>query len=204
MQVKTHCGSANKPVQTPVISDRAGAHNPTSSDVHLFSDPATRVTTRPLLFADCEGLNGGTKDPQAVVSVSGAGRNLRRAFRRMRSHRLKIVGMKAEQRSRAWIVKDLYPRILFTFSDLVCYVTRNLRYASLSSFDSLFLLNSMHCTSTLEVIICQLLDWADAVLERSVNQPILPYAIIVVNAFESDVCESSCCLNPIEQVLTRF
>ena len=133
MQVKTHCG-ASKPVQTPVVSDMAEAHNPTSSDVHLFSDPATRMTTRPLLFADCEGLNGGTKDPQAVVSVTGAGRNLRRAFRRMRNRRLKIVCMKADQRSRAWIVKDLYPRILFTFSDLVCYVTRNLRYALYLTF----------------------------------------------------------------------
>ena len=129
MQVKSHRGDASKPVQTPVISDMAEAHNPTSSDVHLFSDPATRMTTRPLLFADCEGLNGGTKDPQAVVSVAGAGKNLRSAFRRMRSRRVKVVGMRMGQRSRAWIVKDLYPRILFTFSDLVCYVTRNLRYA---------------------------------------------------------------------------
>jgi len=135
MQVKTHCGVARKSVQTPVISDMAEAHNPTSSDVHLFSDPATRMTTRPLLFADCEGLNGGTKDPQAVVSVAGAGRNLKRAFRKIRSHRLKIVGMKTEQRSRAWVVKDLYPRILFTFSDVVCYVTRNLRYAPPLTFE---------------------------------------------------------------------
>jgi len=36
-----------------------------------------------------------------------------------------------------------------------------------------------------------------------VNQPILPYAIIVVNAFEPDVCGFSRCLNPIAQVLTR-
>lgn len=135
MQSKTHGGDASKPVQTPVISDMTEAHNPTSSDVHLFADPATRMTTRPLLLADCEGLNGGTKDPQAVVSVAGAGRNLKKAIRRIRIRRVRIVGMRIEHRSRAWIVKDLYPRILFTFSDVVCYVTRNLRYSlPLSSF----------------------------------------------------------------------
>ena len=33
--------------------------------------------------------------------------------------------------SRRTIVKDLYPRILYTFSDVVCYVTNNPRYRRL-------------------------------------------------------------------------
>lgn len=54
------------------------------------------------------------------------------------------------------------------------------------------------------MIICQLLDWADAVLERSVNQPILPYAIIIVNAFEPDVGESSHFLHKSLQVTDQI
>jgi hypothetical protein len=36
---------------------------PTSSDVHLYCDPDTLDSPRPLLFADCEGLMGGDQEP---------------------------------------------------------------------------------------------------------------------------------------------
>jgi hypothetical protein len=31
---------------------------PTSGDVHLYSDPETFLTDNPILYADCEGLEG--------------------------------------------------------------------------------------------------------------------------------------------------
>jgi len=42
-------------------------------------------------------------------------------------------------------------------------------------------------TSKIENHIIDLLTWADNVFEKSLNQPILPNAIIVVNGVESRV-----------------
>ncbi|KAK0724572.1 hypothetical protein B0H67DRAFT_657154, partial [Lasiosphaeris hirsuta] len=36
---------------------------PTTGDVHFYSDPATYSERRPILYADCEGMNGGEKLP---------------------------------------------------------------------------------------------------------------------------------------------
>ncbi|KAI5790575.1 hypothetical protein DFH27DRAFT_486168 [Peziza echinospora] len=155
---------------TPVIGDAASAATPTSSDVHLFADPGTRESERPLLFADCEGLGGGNQPPRAVTAVEEAALEIAsrlpgfKAIRNRRRQHIKLDGLTREERCRDWVVRKLYPRILFTFSDVICYVTRNIR--------------------TIEDIITRLLKWADTALERSVNQPLLPYAIVVINAHE--------------------
>ena len=39
---------------------------PTSGDVHLYSDPGTYHSTEPVLYADCEGLEGWENAPIAV------------------------------------------------------------------------------------------------------------------------------------------
>lgn len=39
---------------------------PTSGDVHLYSDPSTYNSDCPILYADCEGLEGGENEPMAV------------------------------------------------------------------------------------------------------------------------------------------
>ncbi|KAF8242916.1 hypothetical protein K440DRAFT_664454 [Wilcoxina mikolae CBS 423.85] len=153
----------NQPVRTPVIGNLSDLDTPTSSDVHLFPDPATRNSDRPLLFADCEGLDGGNKLPiaaRAVLRIGKFGTNLKGK----RFQELRIKWATGEKRSRGWMVKKFYPRILFTFSDVVCYVTKNFR--------------------TMEVVISRLIRWANAVFQTSVNQPLLPYAIIIVNALE--------------------
>lgn len=33
-----------------------------------------------------------------------------------------------------YVVKEIYPRFLYIFSDVVCYVTRNTKYVLLSHF----------------------------------------------------------------------
>jgi hypothetical protein len=43
--------------------------------------------------------------------------------------------------------------------------------------------------STMEVVISRLIRWANAVFQTSVNQPLLPYAIIIVNALEDKVIQ---------------
>src|ERR1700712_1172075 len=49
-------------VQSPVVG-RPGIDVPTSEDVHLYSDPPTAYSQTPLLYADCEGLEGGEREP---------------------------------------------------------------------------------------------------------------------------------------------
>jgi hypothetical protein len=45
----------------------SGREVPTSEDVHLYVDPATFFSTTPLLYADCEGLDGGEREPLATT-----------------------------------------------------------------------------------------------------------------------------------------
>jgi len=49
----------------PVIGT-PGDSFPTSAHVHLYLDPQTLETASPMLFADCEGLNGGEKKPKTL------------------------------------------------------------------------------------------------------------------------------------------
>ncbi|KAF8457056.1 hypothetical protein BDZ91DRAFT_509801 [Kalaharituber pfeilii] len=154
--------------ETPVVGEAEHAHLPTSSDVHVFIDPKSRGSERPIIYADCEGLHGGNQAPQAIIQIQEAKkqyrkRGLRAQGRRLRS--LRIANLRREQRCRGWVVTEFYPKILFTLSEVVCYVTRNLR--------------------TFEVIIEKLLTWAEGAIESSVNQ-VLPIALIVVNSLELD------------------
>lgn len=42
----------------------------------------------------------------------------------------------------------------------------------------------------MESVFERLVEWAAAALERSSNQPVLPHAIIVLNASSNDICPS--------------
>jgi hypothetical protein len=64
-------------------------------------------------------------------------------------------------------VANLYPRLLFSFSDTIVFVLRNPR--------------------VVESVFSLLLDWAAAALESASNQPILPAAIIALNATEGTI-----------------
>lgn len=107
---------------------------PTSDAVHLFADPITYDSERPYFYADCEGLSGGNKVPMATRAYQGV-KNFRQRRRRAKNQVKTsavrddndIAWAKPQQRSRQWMVENLYPRVLFTFSDVVCFVTRNFR-----------------------------------------------------------------------------
>ncbi|KAI4192229.1 MAG: hypothetical protein LQ346_004408 [Caloplaca aetnensis] len=64
-------------------------------------------------------------------------------------------------KSREIVVNQLYPRLLYTFSDVVCYVTNNPR-ATETELDHLF-------------------QWASIGHDRTVNQAVRPGLIIVIN-----------------------
>lgn len=66
-----------------------------------------------------------------------------------------------EEVDREWAVKNLYPKFVYIFSDVVCYVTRNPR-------------------NWTEIAV-NLLDWAKIGAQHAINQYALPAAIVVLN-----------------------
>jgi len=52
--------------QTPVVGLVQHQSVPTSGEVHLYWDPSSLKSARPLLYADCEGLGGGSREPMAA------------------------------------------------------------------------------------------------------------------------------------------
>lgn len=123
---------------------------PVSANVHLYADPQTISTTEPGLYADCEGLEGGEGVPKAEASrmqdvasefnssrglLSESSSRLRGAINK-RGHRaarkLSWAMNDKEKSKREYAVTELYPRVLYTFSDVVVFVLRNPK--SVSSF----------------------------------------------------------------------
>jgi hypothetical protein len=114
---------------------------PTSGDVHLYSDPATYYSATPMLYADCEGLDGGENVPRgarykvrddappqaARASSSRNDPSFRKKIRKVAhsSQRDITWATTPETRKREYAVTQLYPRLLYTFSDVVVFVLRN-------------------------------------------------------------------------------
>lgn len=116
---------------------------PVSANVHLYADPQTISTDTPVLYADCEGLEGGYSAPKAEASrlqdkaseqhsslktLSESGSRLRgNIFKKSHSKSRKIPwAMNDKEKSkREYAVTELYPRVLYTFSDVVVFVLRN-------------------------------------------------------------------------------
>jgi hypothetical protein len=114
---------------------------PTSGDVHLYSDPATYYTATPMLYADFEGLDGGENVPRGArykhrddatppMARPFNFRNdptFRKKLRKVAhgSQRDITWATTPETRKREYAVTQLYPRLLYTFSDVVVFVLRN-------------------------------------------------------------------------------
>ncbi|EMC99209.1 hypothetical protein BAUCODRAFT_146182 [Baudoinia panamericana UAMH 10762] len=160
---------------TPVVG--APGHDiSTSEDVHLYLDPHTSESQAPILFADCEGLEGGERDPTGARLKKEAERrhnaalaagNRRRPRLKHTSERELLWADSPHTQSRTFAVAHLYPRLLYTFSDVIVFVLKNHR--------------------AIERVLERLVDWAQAALEKSSNQPVLPHAIIALNACENDI-----------------
>src|SRR5271156_3733710 len=108
-------------IPTPVMGTATGTR-PTSGEVNLFADPSTSNERRPYFYADCEGFSGGNDPPLTSLGENDAQAAMTWARKR------DLSWPTGQQCSRQWIVENLYPRILFTFSDTICFVTRNLRW----------------------------------------------------------------------------
>lgn len=133
IDLSTH-GNENFP--TPVVGS-VGIDLPTSADVHLYVDPHTSDSDSPILFADCEGLEGGERAPVGSKfrkrdkgSKSGHHENSPEAEHIRLEHTSEREITWADtpsKRSREFAVSHLYPRLLYTFSDVVVFVLKNPR-----------------------------------------------------------------------------
>jgi hypothetical protein len=123
--------SPGKPeLPTPVVGITGRDDVPTSQDVHLYSDPATITSETPLLFADCEGLEGGEREPVMSKHQSHSQRSHvpYPTPRTQYSTERDIVWADTPgRRSRQFAVTHLYPRLLYTFSDTIVFVLKNPR-----------------------------------------------------------------------------
>lgn len=115
-------GNVNEyPTPIPGLVDD---HIPTTGDVHLYADPGTYYARKPILYADCEGMAGGEHRPRALSCRA-----------KLEAKTNKVVRNKLRKRiawnmqSREHAVTTLFPRILYTFSDVVVFILREVRCA---------------------------------------------------------------------------
>lgn len=123
----------NKTAKANFSSPLVGSVNdniPVSADVHLYADPHTILTDKPLLYADCEGLEGGESPPKNLRARALGDDGLRKFENRCRksnkvSRKLSWALGDKEKSKREFAVTELYPKVLYTFSDVVVFVLRN-------------------------------------------------------------------------------
>lgn len=171
-------GTSRDALSAPVVGI-TGKDVPTSEDVHLYSDPSTQHSSTPVLYADCEGLDGGEREP-----VGAQFRKRRPNSPALRSYsisrdrpqyisarELHWAAENPKRQTRNFAVANLYPRLLFSFSDTIVFVLKNPR--------------------VIEGVFERLIHWAVAAFETSSNQPVLPCAVIALNATEINVEDDS-------------
>jgi hypothetical protein len=176
---------------------------PTSGDVHLYADPLTHYKKQPTLYADCEGFEGGESIPRGIrlreseittIQTQKTDASINTSLRqkpRNPSHRRRELkwANSPHKRKREYSVTQLYPRLLYTFSDVVVFVLRNARYGIFRTFSHPSDPNIHYLISRTfkSAVLHKLLDWALKSLEKSLNQFALPHAIIVLNATDNSV-----------------
>lgn len=173
---------------SPVVGSTIQTHMPTSADVHLYADPKTYYDRTPLLYADCEGFDGGGKPPVGTIENRVSMVSTEASLSRLTPGRTRILKWAdtRERRNREFVVRQLYPRILYTFSDVVVFVLRNAKYDGsrlpLTPGADILVYRTFEST-----VLRPLLEWGAASLEKSINQPTLPHAIIVLNSTDLGV-----------------
>lgn len=136
-------GTSNHDFPTPVVGG-CGTSIPTSADIHLYLEPESKFTKFPRIFADCEGLEGGEKTPVAHGWIEDSllkkksemrfddtiSRKMREKAQRGLRRKLRWATTE-EKRRREFTVRELYPRLLYTYSNVVVFVLANERYVIL-------------------------------------------------------------------------
>ncbi|KAK6511350.1 hypothetical protein TWF481_000270 [Arthrobotrys musiformis] len=137
----------------------------TTGEVNLYAEPSTFGTKSPIFFADCKGIMG---------SEPLASRYQNSWAKLGRKYRIQI------SMDRRTVVKKIYPRFLYIFSDVVCYVTKDHR-------------------SWADTAV-RLLEWSSAGAQTTINQYTLPALIIILNA---PIVENSDWVSDDQDAVTR-
>jgi hypothetical protein len=168
------------PIATPVVGQRQYSV-PTSADVHLYRDAMLDDTEaeRPLLYADCEGFNGGSQSPTAHVYSPSSAANFSRLteglaeikrWARMGFSYLQS-GFKrplAFDGQREHAVKKLFPKLLYNSSDVVVNVMLS------------------QAARQMEADLEKFLEWAEESHAAATCRISLPHLIIVLNQSDDD------------------
>ena len=124
------------PLPVPTSPESLG--KPTSSDIHLYRDPETALEDFPIFFVDSEGLHAGEELPVSQRAVEKLGWHQKTfAAASQRAAETLAWSQKALEKvsairacfgvgkSRSSIVGEVFPKLLYTFSDVVCFIVRN-------------------------------------------------------------------------------
>ncbi|EPS43509.1 hypothetical protein H072_2495 [Dactylellina haptotyla CBS 200.50] len=122
---------------------------PTTGEVNLYPELSTTGTTIPIFLADCEGITGGEPIAKRFQNTWFDTQKPRRKKYRIRA-----------KLGRSEVVKDLYPRLLYTLSDVVCYVVSEPSWQD---------------------VLENLLEWSTTGAQHTINQAALPALIIILN-----------------------
>jgi hypothetical protein len=121
---------------SPAVGSARYDHMSTSGVVHLFADPSTSLGQFPMLYADCDDLEGGEALPvSAQSSASSAGSRERSeswSFKRPAgvtelargTQRAILWAGLPELRKRHLYVTEANLWLLYTFSDTIVFVLR--------------------------------------------------------------------------------
>lgn len=139
-------------LDAPVPGAQSGssAIRSTTGEVNLYLDPTTYGSISPMFYADCEGMLG-TKPVAAEHQTEWA----------KYGQKYLIESKDGKVIDRRTAVNTIYPRFLYIFSDVICYVTRNHRAWAESAL--------------------RLLEWSKAGIQNTINQHALPALVIVLN-----------------------
>ncbi|KAI1444874.1 hypothetical protein F5Y02DRAFT_147086 [Annulohypoxylon stygium] len=164
------------------VAGRSGSTIPTSGDVHLYAAPNAHAAepSHLSLYADCEGFNGGNQEPLAnkakrsVLAKIGEMIHTKTtesfswakdALSFLKGTHIFPLGFES---TREEAVTNLFPRLLYNFSDVVVHVMPSAT------------------SRMLEHVIVNLLDWAQNSQKTAVNRVILPHMIVVLNVDQSE------------------
>ncbi|KAI5801210.1 hypothetical protein EDC01DRAFT_647235 [Geopyxis carbonaria] len=175
-----NCKVLDAQMPIPAASNSAGTA--TSFNVHMYADESTLSARYPLVYADSEGLEGGnnptasrlitaelnaeqetnskTKTSKRRASVPGFGHCAPISEDFFGAEKT-IIKVDDPAVTREIYVDQIYPRILYSLSDVICFVTNT--------------------PNNPEIVFRKLIFWADEAVAAAVNQTVIPYAIVVLN-----------------------
>ncbi|KAK6509161.1 hypothetical protein TWF481_003922 [Arthrobotrys musiformis] len=126
--------------------------DPTTGEVNLYADPSTFGTSAPIFLADCEGIGGG-------ISMAN---DYQKKWHDVKNHGRAVFQLE-HRISDKEVLEDLYPRLLYIFSDVVCYVVSEKSWP---------------------LTIARLLSWSTTGAQHAINQAALPALILILNSAE--------------------